>query len=719
VRAPDFSPRYVQTALDNQSAKVAHAAPGSRNVLLNSAAYGLARISNCTDEAIFAALTPAAAQCGYTKDEGPRRVQETIRRAITAGRAVPRAPTCNRHERRRAAALDHHRRPVVAPTTKPVAPGPCASPLHQAPIEGALFPPRTPPDENGKPYFGRWDGSGPPVRDGEVRRHVFLHAGRPDAEPVRIKIKNADGTFTNWYAVTDGDVVGWQAKKPDHYVDVPCIGAVDPFDPELSSDRVFWTEGERDTETLGDINLPAFSFGGCGDGLPPVAVDYVTGRHLVIVADNDDAGKEHAAKKAALCASVAASVRVLHFPELPRGGDVTDFVKGGGTHEDLMRLADEAPPWTPVTEVPSSGAATGRGLVVQRASEIAPEKIEWVWTGRIARGKHTTIAGDPGVGKSQVTINIAATVTTGGRWPCDEGQAPLGDVIFLSAEDGVADTIIPRLMAAGADLERIHVVTTTRGETGNSQSFNLQADIDLLEREVQRIGSVALIIIDPVSAYMGGADSHKNAEVRSVLAPISEMAERTRVAILTVTHLSKGSAGGTGKALYRFIGSIAFTAAPRAAFVVVQDQEDRGRCLFLHGKNNLAAPPKGLAYRLEQRLVDGDILASSAEWESKPVDMTADQAMAAGNDHEPTAMDDAAEFLRAVLADGRLKASEIQTEARAAGLLSETRPIGQSKPFRRAKEALGIKTSQMKGEKAGGWYWELPGQVPSEVADAL
>ena len=94
-------------------------------------------------------------------------------------------------------------------------------------------------------------------------------------------------------------------------------------------------------------------------------------------------------------------------------------------------------------------------LVSRCAAEIPPEKIEWLWPGRLARGKHTCIAGEPGTGKSQLSISIVATVTIAGEWPCHEGKAPLGSVILLSAEDGASDTIVPRLLAAGADLEHV------------------------------------------------------------------------------------------------------------------------------------------------------------------------------------------------------------------------------------------------------------------------
>src|ERR1700720_3823742 len=138
------------------------------------------------------------------------------------------------------------------------------------------------------------------------------------------------------------------------------------------------------------------------------------------------------------------------------------------------------------------------------------------------------------------------------------------------------------------------------------RAFNLQADLALLERKIAEIGDVALVIIDPISSYMGKADSHKNAEVRGALEPASEMADRLKVAILSITHFSKSGSGNSSKALHRFIGSIAFVGAPRAAFAVIEDADNEGRILFLHAKTNMGAKPQGLAYRLVQTLVDGE-----------------------------------------------------------------------------------------------------------------
>jgi hypothetical protein len=342
-------------------------------------------------------------------------------------------------------------------------------------------------------------------------------------------------------------------------------------------------------------------------------------------------------------------------------------------------------------------------LISRCAADIEPKRIDFLWPGRIARGKHTAIAGEPGDGKSQLSVLIAATISRGGEWPCGEGQAPIGNIIIFNAEDGADDTIVPRLIAAGADLQRIRIVSAVQQEDDKGRrSFNLQGDLALLEREIASFGDVAIVIIDPVSSYMGKTDSHKNTEVRGALEPLSEMAERLKVAILSITHFSKSGAGNNTKALHRFIGSIAFVGAPRAAFVVIEDADNEGRILFLHAKNNMAGKPQGLAYRLVQTIVgNGEgIVASYVVWDRNPVTMSANEALRAseGGGGDCKAATEADEFLRDFLAAGPMLAKEGEEAARAHGIAPRT--------LARARKKLGDLAE--KGGLKEGWTWRLP-----------
>jgi hypothetical protein len=558
------------------------------------------------------------------------------------------------------------------------------------------------------PAFFIGGDEGPRVSRDEVRRHYY----RRDGRPVRVKIKRKDGSYVNWYRVQSSNGEGWQPLKPDDYKSCPYVGSLEAFDRELEGDQLLWPEGEKDCDTLSNLGIAAFTFGGTGDGLPDGASSYLQGRHVVILADNDPPGRKHADKKAAIAHPVAASVRVIEFPELPPKGDVTDYLKTATVH-DLQSRIEAASPWRP-SETNGSFTCSekfGRSLVTCCLAEVAPEKIEWLWPGRIAVGKLTMIAGEPGLGKSQVAIFIASAVTTGNTWPDSATVASAGNVIILSAEDGLADTTRPRFDAAGGDPTRVRVVRAVETAANGAKargSFNLGADLLLLEEQIRSFGDVRLIIIDPLSSYMGNVDSHKNTDVRAVLEPISEMAERLRVAVLAITHLSKGD----GRAINRFVGSIAFVAAARAAFAVVSDPDDdsRSRRLLLQVKNNIAPLQPGLAFRVEQHEVAPGIVGSAISWDdAAPVTMTADQALTARADRgTTTAKDDAVEFLREVLANGPVDVLDIEAEARSGAMLSNTRRLKENKPFRDAAKALGVVKKRLGFGPGARMQWSLP-----------
>ena len=332
------------------------------------------------------------------------------------------------------------------------------------------------------------------------------------------------------------------------------------------------------------------------------------------------------------------------------------------------------------------------GAVLRCFQDIAPEAVRWLWPGRIPLGKLTLLVGDPGLGKSLLTAEIASRVSRGASFP-DGAGCESGSAIFLSAEDDAADTVRPRLDAAGADVSRAYILDAVRVQLTDGslteKSFNLETDIAALEGVLREHPDVRLIVIDPISAYMGGVDSHSNAEVRGLLSPLASLAGKHGVAVLAVTHLRKSP----GAAIYRAISSIAFAAAARAAWAVASDPEDVDRRLLLAVKQNLSASAGGLAFRIETQNN-----VPRLAWEQGAVALAANDVL--GNvemQQDQSERREAKEWLKDFLADGPVAVKKIQREAKAAGLSWMT--------VRRAKEALLVVASKSAFE--GGWQWRL------------
>ena len=213
-------------------------------------------------------------------------------------------------------------------------------------------------------------------------------------------------------------------------------------------------------------------------------------------------------------------------------------------------------------------------LRVVRADTVKQEPIKWLWENRFARGKSSLIGGDPGQGKSQIVCDVISRITRGAPWPDGGGKALLGSCIILSAEDSAEDTIAPRLTAAGADLSKVYIMDAVEVVDGSSRSFSLATDLYQLAQLVEEIGDVVLIMIDPITAYLGAdLDSHRTTAVRAVMQPVDKFAAEYDVAILGITHPPKAT---QSKAIHSFTGSLAFIAAARTGFIVVtEDDTDR------------------------------------------------------------------------------------------------------------------------------------------------
>jgi hypothetical protein len=359
----------------------------------------------------------------------------------------------------------------------------------------------------------------------------------------------------------------------------------------------------------------------------------------------------------------------------------------------------------PITPNAPAAGLSARSYVSRRLSEIESKPIRWLWPGRVARGKVSMIAGHPGLGKSQLTAAMAAVVSTGGRWPVDRLSCEQGSVVLLNAEDDAADTIRPRLEAAGADLARCEIfdaVIDGYAPDGSplTRGFNLKADLRTLDQMLTEREGVALVVIDPITAYLSGVETHVNADVRAVLSPLADLAAKHEVAIVCVSHLNKtGGKSTPGEALLRVSGSLAFVAAARAAYIVVRDPEDPLRRLFLSAKNNLGKDDTGLAFAVESHSLPSGIETSRVIWEPDPVAISADEAMAPPDDEDRTMTDDAVDFLRDALTAGRVLARDIKRRAGESGI--------SDKALRTARGRLGVVVTREGFGADIKSYWSL------------
>jgi AAA domain len=370
-------------------------------------------------------------------------------------------------------------------------------------------------------------------------------------------------------------------------------------------------------------------------------------------------------------------------------------VNSNGHRRALTALVDE--------DAADETAFLDPGLTVVRASDVQAERVLWLWPGRMPRGKLIGLNGDPAVGKSTVMLDVAARVTTAAPMPDGARVERPESVVLLTAEDGLDDTVRPRLDAAGADASRVFVVTGVEDVLDDTRPPAIPDDVPKLERLVER-ERATLVIVDVLNAYLSQrVNSYRDQDVRRALHPLAAMAERTGAAVVVVRHLSK--AGGANP-LYRAGGSIGMTAAFRAEMLVAPDPDDATRRILAVAKLNLAAKPPALAYRLTP---DPERDCARVEWEGT-TEHTAEQLLLDVDDETRAPIDDAAAFLTELLADGPIPAKDAQRAADDAGITRAT--------LRRAKARLGIRSMKVgQPGEPGEWRWAAPTSSPA-VEDA-
>ncbi len=539
---------------------------------------------------------------------------------------------------------------------------------------------------------------------GEVNGHPYLAAKRIKAHGIR---RSGDRLLI---PVTDaaGAVHGLQAIGPNgtkrfntgaslaghfHLIGKP-------------AGRLYLCEGYATGATIHEATRTAVAVAFHAGNLKAVAGvlrDAYPGAELVVCADDDrhtdgNPGVTHAR---AAAAAAGGSVVVPRFRRPgPRETDFNDLAKAEG----LATVRSQLQGPEPVERVCT-------GLSVICADRLPPEPVAWLWEGWLARGKVHVLAGAPGTGKTSVSLALAATLTTAGRWP-DGSTTTAGSVLIWSGEDDPRDTLVPRLIACGADLSRIHFVGSVT-EEGSIRAFDPGRDADLLRDHAGAMNPPpALLIVDPIVSAVAG-DSHRNAEVRRGLQPLVDLATAVRCVVLGISHFTKGTAGRDP--VDRVTGSLAFGALARVVLAVAKmSEEDGGGRLLARAKNNLGPDVGGFTYDLEPlelpghpgvqttRVIWGAALEGSAR-------QLLGKAESVDDPDEHSALQEAKEFLVGLLADGPLPTKQIKREADEAGHAERT--------LKRAKAALGIKA-----HKAGmkdPWLWHLPHEAGQDTPKAV
>jgi len=340
---------------------------------------------------------------------------------------------------------------------------------------------------------------------------------------------------------------------------------------------------------------------------------------------------------------------------------------------------------------------TMTAIRIEPLSSIKPKRVRWLWHNRVPRGKVTVFGGDVGVGKSLISVDVVARASTGRGYPGDEDSHDPVDVLMFFCEDGAEDTVVPRLMAAGADLSRIKRVT---GE------FALDEDLKSLEQTLRANPSIKLVVIDPASSYLGDVNLEKEREVRRVLMPLAQLAERLDVTIILILHFNKRS---DVKAIHRLLGAIAFSGVARAVWLFAEDPDNEDQNLMLHGKMNVAKKQEALQYGIGEQSVtiEGDATdVPFVEWKgTSKVD--AERVIGAHAAREGAEkLTEAGNWLWDFLATEK-PSKEVYKEAAQRGISKRT--------LERAKSRLRIESEKTEV----GWIWHRPEPEPMpSIADA-
>ncbi len=534
---------------------------------------------------------------------------------------------------------------------------------------------------------------------------LFCHAGCQYADIVgalgfsdtldRYPYRNRHGK--KLYTVTRTLDKQFPASQPDGTTNIQGVERVIYNLPEIcaanNGDFLFATAGEKDSDTLMTLGLLAF----CNPhGEGKWRNEYnkpLKGRRIVLLEDNDDAGKKHVDIMRKSLLGVAKEVRIVRLDGLPEHGDVTDWLQDGHTVKELLELVDRAKPECGIVLPPDPPPTTNdepvSWLDVITLSDVKAEDVEWLCPEVIPLGMITSMVSLEGVGKTHVAADISSRVTAGIPWPNTPNiRNPKGDVIMYNREEHLSKTIVPRLIANGADLSRIHLVQTVKSMDGEDRMFELEYNMPELDLLMGRFPKTRLIIFDPITQYVAG-NENSNHDIQRALDKLNAFAERHNVAVLILSHFNKKQ---DAEYINRTIGSRAWSAGPRMIWGLEFDPNSEENDVYMSCvKCNIGVKPKGFRFHISGPTGQGKVY-----W-----DISRNTRVMGESAEKTTKMEECCQWLTGKLdEDAKVPATEIFDEGDALGF--------NPTMLKRAKKELDVISIKEGFGKDGVSYWQNP-----------
>jgi len=519
-----------------------------------------------------------------------------------------------------------------------------------------------------------------PKKEKKIRHKMEYKYQDEQGNPVYRKVKVIFWTGDKKFYFEHPEGKGWHWGKGK----APFI----PYnlDKFKGHEEVIICEGEKDANTISQLKIGFLTTsaptgkGAWPETLTPYFKDFKKISFIYDVGATKDA-RSHAEKLQKVYPEM--QIYIVKIPMEKDGNDITDYL---AIQKDrpmaLLDLLNKSKKF--IVQKPQEDRAH---IIIVDEVELKP--IRWLWHHVFPADKVSLLVGDGGAGKSYFANYLASRITTGRDWIDPEGKQPIGKVVIITTEDGVADTIKARAALMETDQKKLIIIDgISEGISKDVRSLTICDNLALVEKAIIETGDVRLLVFDPITEFLGSIDDHRAGPTRSALAPLTTLAEKYRLSILIISHLNKDDAK---KLIYRTTGSQSYVNMARAVWAIAEDDEAEDRRFLIPVKQNLSKKPPALAFSITD---DKGII-----FEKDPVKILADEAFGTEDQKfERSQVDEAKEFLLETLSNGSVRANDILKDARQAGIAEKT--------LRRAKSALNIISYKTFENDATFWAWK-------------